>query len=127
MPTTATIRRLRRNSTDAERLLWSRLRNRELDGLKFKRQVEIAGKVADFACADARLVIELDGSQHSGREVEDGERTRVLAAAGYLVLRFWNNEVLTNLDGVLEVILGSVVSARRNPSPCPSPHGRGND
>jgi len=98
----------RRNQTDAERVLWFRLRNRRLNDLKFKRQVPIDRYVVDFCCSDARLIVELDGGQHATQTVEDLNRTRNLEAMGYLVLRFWNNDVLQNLDGVLEEILSTV-------------------
>ena len=115
--TTDTTRRLRRDSTEAERKLWSQLRNRNLNGLKFRRQVVVDGYVADFICWDAKIIVELDGGHHAERVFEDTERTKVLEAAGFLVLRYWNNDVLMNLRGVLESILDHVVSARRNPSP----------
>ena len=116
MTTVATARRLRRNETDAERVLWQRLRGRRLDGLKFKRQVTIAGKIADFACADAKLIIEGDGSQHADQISEDADRTQALEAAGYAVLRFWNTDVLVNLEGVLTTVLEHVIAARRRGS-----------
>jgi very-short-patch-repair endonuclease len=100
-------KRLRRNQTDAERVLWLRLRNRRLNSLKFKRQVPIDRFVVDFCCAQARLIVELDGGQHATRVAEDMERTRILEAMGYLVLRFWNNDVLQNTNGVLEEILNT--------------------
>jgi len=100
-------KRLRRNQTDAERVLWFQLRNRRLNGLKFKRQVPIDRFVVDFCCAEARLVIELDGGQHSAQVNKDLDRTKILGAMGYLVLRFWNNDVLQNTDGVLEEILST--------------------
>lgn len=84
--------------TDAERKLWRRLCNRQMGGAKFRRQVPVGPYVVDFLCIEARLVIEIDGGQHA----EDGEkRTRYLQQYGYRVIRFWNNEVLGNLDGVL--------------------------
>jgi very-short-patch-repair endonuclease len=101
-------KQLRRNQTDAERVLWLRLRNRRLKDLKFKRQVPIDRYVVDFCCSDARLIIELDGGLHATRTVEDMNRTRILEAMGYLVLRFWNNDVLQNLEGVLEEILATL-------------------
>src|SRR6186997_1203518 len=100
----ATARKLRRDQTDAERKLWFRLRDRRLAGLKFRRQVPIDRYVADFCCESARVIVEVDGGQHAGRSVEDQARTEALETRGYLVLRFWNNEVLQNLDGVLEII-----------------------
>src|SRR5207248_2012082 len=91
-------RRLRRDQTDVERILWSRLRDRRLNGLKFKRQVPIDRYIADFRCADARLIAELDGGHHSANEEADAKRTAVLESCGYLVLRYWHNDVTKNLD-----------------------------
>jgi len=98
-------RRLRRNSTDAERRLWYHLRNRQLDGFRFRRQVPLGGFVADFACIEAALVIEIDGAQHVDLARADAERTRRLARAGYRVLRFWNTQVLQETEATLEAIL----------------------
>ena len=122
-------RRLRRDQTDAERILWSRLRDRRLNGLKFKRQVPIDRYIADFCCADARLIIELDGGHHSANEEADAKRTAVLESCGYLVLRYWNNDVMKNLDGVLEDIAAtlsrtpSVTLSPSAPHPGPLPFG----
>jgi crossover junction endodeoxyribonuclease RuvC len=104
MPTHYTARRLRRDQTDAEALLWSKLRNRQLCGRNFRRQVPILNYIADFISADSRLIVELDGGQHAERKREDEVRTCELEAAGYIVVRFWNGEVFQNLDGVLETI-----------------------
>ena len=92
-------RKLRRDQTDAERALWFRLRDRRLRGLKFRRQAPVDRYIVDFLCADANLVIELDGGQHATRSKQDIERTKVLEAHGYLVLRFWNHDVLSNTGG----------------------------
>ena len=117
-------RRLRRNQTDAERVLWFQLRGRRLRGLKFKRQVPIDRYVVDFCCSDARLIIELDGGQHATRILEDSNRTKILEAMGYLVLRFWNNDVLQNNEGVLEEILNTLEQHRSEPPhPDPLPSG----
>ena len=97
-------RDLRHNATDAERRLWQHLRGRQLQGLKFRRQYPIAGYVADFACIEARLVIELDGGQHSEQAEYDAERTRKMQANGYRVLRFWNDDVLLRTEAVLDEI-----------------------
>jgi very-short-patch-repair endonuclease len=109
-------RRLRRDQTDGERVLWFRLRDRRFNGLKFKRQVPIDKYAVDFCCAEARLIIELDGGQHATRD--ETNRSAVLEAMGYLVLRFWNNDVLQNTDGVLEEILSA---ANRHPQEPPHP------
>jgi very-short-patch-repair endonuclease len=114
-----TARHLRRNQTDAERLLWFRLRDRRLGGWKFRRQFPIDRFVVDFFCADAHLIIELDGGQHGARTEADAQRTKILEAMGYLVRRYWNNEVTQNLDGVLEEINAAL--ERRSPEP-PHPH-----
>ena len=102
--THAQARALRKSQTDAEAILWSRLRNRQMAGRKFRRQVPLLGYVADFASLDAKIVIELDGGQHAEQLEADEKRTRALEAVGFLVLRFWNGEVLANLEGVLETI-----------------------
>ncbi len=97
-------RRLRREATDAERRLWSRLRNRQVGDVKFRRQVPIGPFIADFASVEAKLVIEVDGSQHAEEIEADRLRSDALGEAGYLVLRFWNNDVLDNIDGVVKEI-----------------------
>lgn len=104
---------MRRNATDAERLLWSRLRNRQIGGARFRRQHPAGGFIVDFLCVDAKLMIEVDGGQHAENAGADRERDARLAQAGYRVLRFWNNEVLGNVDGVLEVIAEAVAVAAR--------------
>ena len=101
---TPVARKLRTSATDAEALLWSRLRARQLEGEKFIRQFPIGNAVADFACRSAQLVVELDGGQHSERAEQDAERTRSIQAHGFRVIRFWNHDVLGNIDGVLEAI-----------------------
>ena len=97
-------RRLRRDQTDAEQTLWARLRNRQLGGWKFRRQVPLGKFVVDFACYDEKLVVELDGGQHGENPDDDAARTAWLEARGFRVLRFWNHEVLENLEGVLTTI-----------------------
>jgi len=98
-------KKLRRNSTDAERLIWSRLRGRRLAGYKFKRQVPIAGFVVDFAALEAKLIIEIDGGQHSVRLEADQLRTEKLERFGYRIVRFWNHDVLNNIEGVLDAVI----------------------
>jgi very-short-patch-repair endonuclease len=95
---TSRSRGLRKNSTDAERKLWSILRSRQLGGFKFRKQVEIDGYVVDFLCAEKRLIIEVDGGQHTPER--DAPRTAYLESQGFRLIRFWNNEVLENLDGI---------------------------
>lgn len=107
---TARARTLRTGQTDAERRLWSRLRNRQLLGFKFVRQEPVGPYVADFACREANVIVELDGSQHAD-SVQDVHRTAVLAQHGYKVIRFWNNEVLRNTDGVLRTIAETLETA----------------
>jgi very-short-patch-repair endonuclease len=96
-------RRLRRNATDAERAMWQLLRDRRLDGVKFRRQVPIGPYVADFAAIQHRLIVELDGGQHA-ETVRDAKRDSFLTVEGWRILRFWNNDVLRNRTGVLEAI-----------------------
>ena len=122
--TTTTARRLRRQQTDAERTIWFRLRGRRLAGWKFKRQVPIDRFVVDFVCADAKMIVELDGGQHAERTPQDEERTRTLESMGYLVLRFWNNDVMRNTEGVLEEILNTLSQqSPEPPHPTPLPCG----
>ncbi|HEX2725315.1 MAG TPA: endonuclease domain-containing protein [Beijerinckiaceae bacterium] len=104
---TARARRLRNDLTDAERKLWYRLNNRQLAGWKFVRQEPIGPYFADFACREARLVVEVDGSQHAESE-RDKVRDAFLAGRAYRVLRFWNNDVLRNTDSVLETIFAAL-------------------
>jgi very-short-patch-repair endonuclease len=121
--TLAKAQRLRRDMTLAERKLWSILRNRQLDDAKFRRQQPIGPFIADFVCQERRLVIEADGGQHA-ENAADARRTAFLKSKGYRVLRFWNNDILTNLDGVAELIaavLSTPHPAQASPeSPSPS-------
>jgi very-short-patch-repair endonuclease len=96
-------RKLRRQATDAETVLWLALRDRRLCGFKFVRQEAIESYVVDFVCRDKRLIVEVDGGQHADNPL-DRRRDQSLRMAGYRVLRFWNNEVLKNREGVLQVI-----------------------
>jgi very-short-patch-repair endonuclease len=97
-------RALRREQTPAEARLWSRLRNGNLMGIKFRRQVPVGPYIADFLSRQARLVVEADGGQHGEQEAYDAERTRFLEFRGYQVLRFWNHYILTDIDTVMDVI-----------------------
>ena len=95
---------LRKKQTDVENRLWRHLRNRELNGFKFRRQMPIGPYIVDFACRSAKLVVELDGSQHAEQTAKDRDRTDFLESRGYCVLRFWNNEMIENFEGVLETL-----------------------
>jgi len=101
---TKTAKSLRKNATRVETILWNQLRARQIEGAKFRRQQPIDEFVVDFVCFEKKLIIELDGGQHAQAREEDQERDNRLSGKGYTVLRFWNNEVLENLTGVLEVI-----------------------
>ena len=120
-PTDAIIldraRRLRREMTEAERELWRLLRDRPLVGVKFRRQVPIGNFIVDFCCVEARFIIELDGSQHAEQEAADELRNRFLAAEGFRVLRFWNDQVLNGAEFVVEKILAAIAEEQRAPSP----------
>jgi UDP-N-acetyl-alpha-D-muramoyl-L-alanyl-L-glutamate epimerase len=110
-------RRVRENQTNVEGKLWSRLRARQLSGVKFRRQHPIGPFIVDFCCVERGLVVELDGGQHAERNAADERRTRLLELFGYRVLRFWDNDVLSNLDGVLE----RISEALEGPHPRPLP------
>ncbi|MBI4808120.1 MAG: endonuclease domain-containing protein [Nitrosomonadales bacterium] len=102
--TTTRARSLRSGMTDAERLLWQALRYKQLAGHRFRRQFPIGRFIADFVCVEQKLVIELDGGQHQDQVAYDEQRTFFLRQNGWRVLRFWNNDVIGNLDGVLSTI-----------------------
>ncbi len=97
-------RGMRNNPTDVEYILWQHLRTRRLDGYRFVRQYLIDSAIVDFACPEAKLVIELDGGRHDEGRARDELRSERLRSAGYKVIRFWNNDVASNVDGVLHVI-----------------------
>ena len=100
--TTHRARSLRRQSTIPERLLWSKLRAGRLSGIKFRRQHPIGPYIADFCCTTAKLVIELDGMSHIGRAEEDEARSEYLRSQGYRVIRYTNDQVISDLDSVVE-------------------------
>jgi very-short-patch-repair endonuclease len=106
-------RQLRRSSTDAEKRLWRALRSK-LPQFKWRRQMPVGPYFADFACFAEKLIIELDGGQHATAADYDAERTRFLETQGYRALRFWNNDVLSNTDGVLECIARTLSLGRGN-------------
>ncbi|HLM15974.1 MAG TPA: DUF559 domain-containing protein [Reyranella sp.] len=97
-------RDLRRKPTDSELLLWNRLRRRQIAGFKFRRQHSVGPYICDFACVEARVVVELDGSQHVEQSAYDARRDAFLRSKGFRVLRFWNNDVLTQTEVVLETV-----------------------
>ncbi|HWD57970.1 MAG TPA: endonuclease domain-containing protein [Stellaceae bacterium] len=97
-------RRLRRTMTDAERRLWFALRDRRLAGFKFRRQHPIGNFIVDFACTKHHLVVEADGGQHAESE-SDARRTALIEAMGWRVMRFWNNDILANTEGVILTLL----------------------
>lgn len=100
----AFAKELRKNCTDAENRLWRCLRGRQLSGFKFRRQEIIGPYIVDFVCIEAKLVIEVDGGQHMDQRRQDAQRSEYLGAVGYSVLRFWNNQVLGDIDGTLQEI-----------------------
>lgn len=104
---TPLARNLRTNQTEAEKIVWSRLRNRQFMNLKFKRQVPIEGYVVDFLCQERGIIVELDGGQHEGSKI-DQMRTEILESCGFLVKRYWNNDVMKNIDGVLVDLQGAL-------------------
>ncbi|RZF63727.1 DUF559 domain-containing protein [Sphingomonas populi] len=114
---TIRARELRANATDAERRLWSILSARKLAGVRFNRQVPIGPFICDFVSRSAKLIIEVDGGQHDANHDADAQRTRYLEAQGYRVIRFWNNEVMQNLEGVAYTIQRALADM---PSPDPS-------
>ena len=115
-------RMLRQLSSDAENRLWHFLRNRQLARLKFRRQMPMGPYIVDFACVQARLIIEADGGQHLEQIAFDDRRTAFLSARGFEVLRYWNDDILRDTERVLEDILYHL---EKRPSPRPSPRGRG--
>jgi len=123
-------RNLRTSMSEAEQKLWRHLRNRQFQGLKFVRQHPVGPYIADFACREADLIIEVDGGQHAGN-ARDDIRTRVLAEHGYAVVRFWNRDVLNNIEGVFSVLIEHLEKAPspglRFAKPDLSPEGRGEE
>ncbi|MFP6712735.1 MAG: endonuclease domain-containing protein [Rhodospirillales bacterium] len=102
-------RSLRKNQTDAEKRLWSRLRRKQVSGYRFRRQVPIGPYIVDFFCPELKLIIEVDGGHHATTQAHDQRRTRWLESNGYPVLRFLNNEIFENLDGVVLKITQAAV------------------
>lgn len=108
------VRAMRKQATEPEQRLWARLRNRQLGGFKFRRQVWLDAYIADFYCAELRLVIEVDGDGHAAREAADRQRSQALAREGFRIIRFANADVMTNIEGILEAI---IMATRSPPSP----------
>jgi adenine-specific DNA-methyltransferase len=102
----------RKVATPAEAKMWSLLRNRQIENCKFRRQHPIGNYIADFCCEDLSLIIELDGSQHAAAEVQDAKRTMELENMKFLVLRFWNNQILQEIDGVIDAVVETIHIAR---------------
>ena len=117
-------RELRANATDAERTLWAQLRARNIAGVRFNSQFPIGPFICDFVSRTAKLVIEVDGGQHDWNAEKDGARTRFIEAQGFRVLRFWNNEVLENIEGVVAIIERALMD---RPSPSPSRNREGDE
>ncbi|MBI2172456.1 MAG: endonuclease domain-containing protein [Chloroflexi bacterium] len=109
---------MRKHPTEPERLLWRHLKDHLLGGFKFRRQQQLGQYIVDFLCWEQRLVVEVDGGQHGKESNADRERTTWLEAQGFRVLRFWNNEVIENLDGVIQVIL-AVLEEGKDIQPSP--------
>ncbi|MGH8541355.1 MAG: endonuclease domain-containing protein [Stenotrophobium sp.] len=107
---------LRKRQTDAEFLLWQKLRNRQLAGCKFRRQYSVGPFIVDFACIEAKLVIELDGGQHVELADQDQARTEYLQRCGFRVIRFWNDQVFKEAEGVLQAVLAALTP---HPDPLP--------
>jgi len=118
----ARARTLRQNMTEAERRVWQILRSHRMTGCQFRRQVPIGRYIADFVCHEARLIVEIDGSQHDRSSPREAERSGFLQDQGYRILRFWNNEVLANLDGLHETIAAEL--GRLTPTQTPPSRGR---
>ena len=111
-------RQLRKNPTDAERLLWQKLRFWQVDGCKFRRQQPLGNFIVDFVCLEKRLIIEVDGGQHAEHVNYDTDRDAWLRNQGFGILRFWNNDVLKKIDSVMEMIAKNLQSTPYlNPSP----------
>lgn len=120
------VRKLRREMTDAERWLWRRLRLKQVEGYKFRRQHPVGGYVVDFVCLERKIIVEIDGGQHTEHLAYDSRRSGELRSRGFRIVRFWNHEVLNDIDAVLEVIRGELMpSSESSPHPNPPPAERG--
>ena len=113
-------RQMRRQSTDAERLLWSKLRDRRMMNCKFRRQYPMGRYIVDFVCRKRNIIIEIDGGHHIDQQDYDTVRTEWLQSQGFEVIRYWDNDVLTQLDSVLESIGNALEKCGKQPSPSPA-------
>jgi len=111
------VKNLRKNLTDAERLIWKHLRSRQFEGLKFRRQEPIGDYIVDFVCFERNLILEIDGGQHAEQKMQDSERDKWFQARGFTTLRFWNNDVLKNVVGVIETIRKKLNTLTPRPLP----------
>jgi very-short-patch-repair endonuclease len=125
MSTLSIARRLRSNQTDAEIRLWYLLRSRRFRSYKFRRQHPVGRFIVDFVCLAQRLVIEVDGGQHQDQAATDRARDSILCATGFRVLHFWNNDVLSNTESVLEEIAKFLDAQALTPGPSPADAGEG--
>ena len=119
-------KRLRSNQTDAEQKIWIRLRSRQINGLKFRRQYVKGPYIVDFCCLEEKIVVEIDGGQHAEQAENDQRRTKYLSKRGYRVLRYWSHDVLNSTDVVLQHIIDTIERLHPHPSPLPE-RERGND
>jgi very-short-patch-repair endonuclease len=119
-PKLAKARQLRKNMTDAEKKLWSGLRRNQLGEYKFRRQFPLGKYIVDFVCLESRLIIEVDGGQHQENRTYDEQRDAWLSSQKFNVLRFWNNEVLENYEGVMEKILSTLKNLTPPSQPSPA-------
>jgi len=122
--TRSLARQLRENQTQVEKRLWYRIRSRQIHGAKFRRQATIGRYIVDFACFEHQLIIELDGGQYASPSLREDERTAWLKSQGFSILRFWNNDIIENMDGVLQRIAEGLerqafVGCTPHPSPLP--------
>ena len=119
MKSSSFSKQLRKSQTDVESILWNRIRNRQLFKTKFRRQHVISPYVVDFISTEYKLIIELDGGQHNNpkRKIYDKKRTRFLENNGYKVIRFWDSDILSNMEGVLEIIAFNLNKPSSQPSP----------
>lgn len=118
-------RKLSNSATDAERQLWQYLRGRQMEGCKFRRQHPFGDYILDFVCLERKLVIELDGGQHADDVQYDHSRSQRLEQSGFTVIRFWNNEVFDNIEGVVEVIQNMLSLKAASSPPNPPLEGEG--